>query len=91
MNAAAPAAPTAYDTAFLHTPRSADRWPVLIFRWGRFEAEIDGPFSGFLRLGRVEVYSRWEQPGAWMWQSELGEVEIGAGRYRLTVSRSPEP
>jgi len=90
MNAAAPTATPAYDTVFLHTPRAASRWPVLIFRWGRLEAEIDGPFCGFLRLGRIETYSRWEQSGAWMWQREPGAIEISLGRYRVTVSRSPE-
>ncbi|HWL80528.1 MAG TPA: hypothetical protein VNR89_06225 [Roseomonas sp.] len=94
MNAASPASaltPATHDGAFLHTPRAAGRWPLLIFRWGSLEAEIDGPLSGFFRLGRLETYSRWESTSAWLWQREPGALEIGLGRYRVTVSRSPEP
>ncbi|MXP63591.1 hypothetical protein E0493_09550 [Roseomonas sp. M0104] len=93
MNAAAPAralTPAPYEGAFLHTPRAADRWPLLIFRWGGFEAEIDGPFAGFVRIGRLETYSRWEAVSVWRWQREPGALEIGFGRYHVTISRSPE-
>ena len=94
MNAATPAhvlTPVPFEGAFLHTPRSTGRWPLLIFRWGRFEAEINGPFSGFLQFGRLETYSRWEPVSAWFWQREPEALEISLGRYRITISRSPEP
>lgn len=92
MNALASAqgSSSSLDSAFLHAPRPDGRWPLLIFRWGRFEAEVDGPFSGFLRLGKTETYARWEQASAWLWQREPGATEIALGRYRVTISRCPE-
>ncbi|KAA2213216.1 hypothetical protein [Teichococcus oryzae] len=78
------------ETAFLHAPRTSGRWPLLILRWGGFEAEIDGPFCGFLRLGKLESYARWDDESGWYWQRDPGALEISAGRYRVTLSRQPE-
>jgi hypothetical protein len=78
------------EAAFLHAPRATGIWPVVILRWGRFEAEIDSPFCGFLRIGTWESYARWEDERAWFWQRDAGALEISAGRYRVTLSRQPQ-
>ncbi|MFC3124093.1 hypothetical protein ACFOD4_03395 [Pseudoroseomonas globiformis] len=77
------------ELGFLHAPRQGG-WPLLILRWGRFEAEVDGPFCGFLRMGKVESYARFEEESGWFWQREAGTTEVSLGRYRVTVSRQPE-
>jgi hypothetical protein len=54
----------------------------------RIEVDRHGTF---LRLGRVEVYARWDRttPPSLTIDREPGAVEVMAGRFRLTVSKVP--
>jgi hypothetical protein len=58
----------------------------------KINLEVD-QHGTFLRLGRAEVYARWNRTGApaWAIHREPGAVEVEAGRLRLTVSKVPLP
>jgi hypothetical protein len=78
MNAVPSASPD-----YRQAPEAAPQKPVPCHP---FTLTVRGYGAFDLLWGRWDVFARWNREREWLWLREGASVEIGAGRWRVTVS-----